>query len=55
MFGNAGAKPPTDAWDPSAGSVGTTAEGGISSANSETVGDWLDHLPERSWDQSPDE
>ncbi|WP_166785775.1 MULTISPECIES: hypothetical protein [Cryobacterium] len=55
MFGNTGAEPLGDAGDPSAVSADTAAEGGISSANSETVGHWLDQLPERSWDESPDE
>ena len=27
----------------------------ISSANDETVGYWLEHLPERSWDLGPGE
>lgn len=60
MFGNAEAKPPTDARDLSAGAVeslpggGGAAESGIAAANSETVGHWLEHLPERSWDGYPD-
>ncbi|TFD31315.1 hypothetical protein [Cryobacterium cryoconiti] len=67
MFGNAEAKPPTDAPDLSAGSVeslpeggnaaesGSTAANSSAAANSETVGQWLEHLPTRSWDESPDE
>ncbi|TFC87360.1 hypothetical protein E3T28_03795 [Cryobacterium sinapicolor] len=87
MFGNAGAKAPTDAGDPPGGSVRAAGgqapvsapisspisspisealsavpperarptESSVSLVNSDSVGNWLDQLPERSWDLGPGE
>lgn len=75
MFGNAGAKPPTDAADPPGGPVNSAdgqapiiealsavpperpqpTESSVSVENSNSVGNWLDQLPERSWDLGPGE
>ena len=54
MFENAGAKPPSDAGVPPPGAV-SADENSASLANSETVGHWLEQLPERSWDHGPGE
>ena len=57
MFGNTGAKPPKDAGDHPVGSVSAADDGQdpLSAANSATVGRWLELLPERSWDETPDD
>ena len=57
MFGNTGAKSPKDAGDHPVGSVSAAADGQdpLSAANSATVGRWLELLPERSWDETPDD
>ncbi|HSP76154.1 MAG TPA: hypothetical protein VLO31_08070 [Cryobacterium sp.] len=35
--------------------LASPAGSSLSSANDESVGHWLEELPERSWDQSPGE
>ena len=75
MFGNIGARPPTDAVGSPDNSVSAAADGqdslsevvpevpaglafpaenSVSSANDESVGHWLEQLPERFWDEGPD-
>ena len=59
MFGNTGAEPPKDAGDHPVGSASAAAAAAgqdpLSAANSATVGRWLELLPERSWDETPDD
>ncbi|TFC36204.1 hypothetical protein [Cryobacterium sp. TMT2-42-4] len=64
MFGNAGAQPPTDANGRDSSSEASSsvppglacpAESSISLVNDNSVGNWLEDLPERSWDVGPGE
>ena len=64
MFGNAGAQPPKDAEGRDLISeascsvppgLACPAESSISLANDDSVGNWLEDLPERSWDVGPGE